>query len=56
MLSIDLSIQGNIKGVRTLVEPCQVAMENGARRVMLPIGTKLRFSSRAPFFFVTAGM
>jgi ATP-dependent Lon protease len=39
----DLSIQGNIKGVRTLVEPCQLAMENGARRVMVPIDNRRQF-------------
>ncbi|MCX6602111.1 MAG: protease Lon-related BREX system protein BrxL, partial [Acidobacteria bacterium] len=31
----DLSIQGNIKGVRTLLEPCQLAMENGAKRALI---------------------
>jgi len=31
----DISIQGNIKGVRTLVKPCQLAMENGARRALI---------------------
>lgn len=39
----DLSIQGNIKGVKTLVEPCQLAMENGARRVMVPIENRRQF-------------
>jgi ATP-dependent Lon protease len=39
----DLSIQGNIKGVKTLVEPCQLAMENGARRVMIPIENRRQF-------------
>lgn len=33
----DLSIQGNIKGIRTLVEPGQLAMENGAKRALIPI-------------------
>jgi len=34
----DLSIQGNIKSVRTLSEPLQVAMDNGARRALIPLG------------------
>jgi ATP-dependent Lon protease len=28
----DMSIQGNIKPIRSLVEPLQVAMDNGGRR------------------------
>jgi ATP-dependent Lon protease len=32
----DLSIQGNIKSVRSLAEPLQVAMDNGARRALVP--------------------
>ncbi len=36
----DLSIQGNIKGVRSLVEPLQVAMDNGAKRALIPIENK----------------
>jgi ATP-dependent Lon protease len=39
----DISIQGNVKGVRTLVEPCQVAMENGARRALIPIENRRQF-------------
>jgi ATP-dependent Lon protease len=39
----DISIQGNIKGVQTLMEPCQVAMENGARRAMIPIEIRRQF-------------
>jgi ATP-dependent Lon protease len=39
----DISIQGNIKGVRTLVEPCQLAMENGARRALIPIENRRQF-------------
>jgi ATP-dependent Lon protease len=39
----DISIQGNVKGVRTLVEPCQLAMENGARRAMIPIENRRQF-------------
>ncbi len=33
----DLSIQGNIKSVRSLAEPLQVAMDNGARRALVPL-------------------
>ena len=39
----DLSIQGNIKSVRTLVEPCQLAMENGAKRALIPIENRRQF-------------
>lgn len=39
----DLSIQGNIKTVRSLVEPLQVGMDNGARKVLVPIENKRQF-------------
>jgi len=39
----DMSIQGNIKPVRSLVEPLQVAMDNGAKRAMIPIENKRQF-------------
>jgi ATP-dependent Lon protease len=39
----DLSIQGNIKSVRSLAEPLQVAMDNGAKRVLIPIENKRSF-------------
>jgi ATP-dependent Lon protease len=39
----DLSIQGNIKAVRALVEPLQVSMENGARRALVPVENKRHF-------------
>jgi len=39
----DLSIQGNIKAVRSLNEPLQVAMDNGARKVLVPIENKRQF-------------
>jgi len=39
----DLSIQGNIKPVRTLSEPLQLAMECGARRALVPIENKRNF-------------
>ncbi len=39
----DLSIQGNIKAVRSLAEPLQVGMDNGARRALIPIENKRHF-------------
>ena len=39
----DMSIQGNIKAMRSLTEPLQVAMDNGAKRVLVPIENKRQF-------------
>jgi ATP-dependent Lon protease len=39
----DVSVQGNIKGLRSLVEPLQVAMDNGAKRALIPIENKRNF-------------
>jgi len=39
----DLSIQGNIKSSRSLVEPLQVSMDNGARRALIPLENKRNF-------------
>ena len=39
----DMSIQGNIKPVRSLVEPLQMAMDNGAKRALIPIENKRSF-------------
>ena len=39
----DLSIQGNIKPVRSLTEPLQVAMDNGGKRALIPIVNKRQF-------------
>ena len=39
----DMSIQGNIKPLRSLVEPLQVAMDNGAKRALIPIENKRSF-------------
>ncbi len=39
----DLSIQGNIKPLRSLVEPLQVAMDNGAKRALIPLENKRNF-------------
>jgi len=33
----DLTIQGNLKGVASISEPLQVALENGAVRALVPI-------------------
>jgi ATP-dependent Lon protease len=39
----DLSIQGHIKSVRSLTEPLQVSMDNGARRALIPLENKRHF-------------
>jgi ATP-dependent Lon protease len=39
----DLSIQGNIKPVSSLTEPLQMAMDNGARRALVPLENKRSF-------------
>ncbi len=39
----DMSVQGNIKPMRSLTEPLQVAMDNGARRALIPIENKRHF-------------
>src|SRR3954447_26856649 len=39
----DLSIQGNIKPLRSLAEPLQVAMDNGARKALIPLENKRNF-------------
>lgn len=39
----DLSIQGNIKPMRSLAEPLQVAMDNGARKALIPLENKRNF-------------
>ncbi len=39
----DMSVQGNIKGARSLVEPLQVAMDNGAKRALIPTENKRSF-------------
>ncbi len=39
----DLSIKGNIKPLRTLAEPLQVALESGARRALVPVENKRQF-------------
>lgn len=39
----DMSVQGNIKAVISLVEPLRVAMDNGAKRALIPIENKRNF-------------
>lgn len=39
----DLSIQGNIKAAKSLIEPLRVAMDNGARRALIPLENKRNF-------------
>jgi ATP-dependent Lon protease len=39
----DMSVQGNIKPARSLNEPLRVAMDNGAKRALIPIENKSNF-------------
>ena len=39
----DTSVQGNIKPLRSLTEPLQVAKDNGAKRALIPIENKRNF-------------
>jgi ATP-dependent Lon protease len=39
----DMSVQGNIKPLRSLTEPLQVARDNGAKRSLIPIENKRNF-------------
>ena len=39
----DMSIQGNIKSLRSLAEPLQVGMDNGARKALIPLENKRHF-------------
>jgi ATP-dependent Lon protease len=41
----DLTIQGNLKGVPSITEPLQMALENGAIRALVPISNKSQFSA-----------
>lgn len=36
----DLTLQGNLKSVNSVIEPLQLALDNGAQRALLPIGNK----------------
>jgi ATP-dependent Lon protease len=39
----DVSVQGNIKGLRSLAEPLQIAMDNGAKKALIPLENKRSF-------------
>ena len=39
----DMTVQGNIKPLRSLTEPLQVARDNGAKRALIPIENKRSF-------------
>jgi ATP-dependent Lon protease len=39
----DMSVQGNIKPVRSLTEPLQICKDNGGKRALVPIGNKRSF-------------
>ena len=39
----DMSVQGNIKPLRSLTEPLQIARDNGAKRALIPIENKRSF-------------
>lgn len=41
----DLTIQGNLKGVSSITDPLQVALENGANRALVPISNKFQFAA-----------
>ena len=40
---LHVSVQGNIKPLRSLTEPLQVAKDNGAKRALIPIENKRNF-------------
>jgi len=39
----DISIQGNLKALRSITEPLQVGMDNGARKALIPVENKRHF-------------
>jgi ATP-dependent Lon protease len=41
----DLTIQGNIKGLASTLEPLQIFVENGASRALVPIANKTQFAA-----------
>ncbi|MAT42170.1 MAG: TIGR02688 family protein [Anaerolineaceae bacterium] len=44
----EMTIQGNILPLRSLVEPLQVIMDNGARRVLIPVSNRRQFLEVPP--------
>lgn len=41
----DLTVQGNVKALPSITEILQLALDNGAQRVLLPTGNKAQFAS-----------
>ncbi|HVC94151.1 MAG TPA: protease Lon-related BREX system protein BrxL [Pirellulales bacterium] len=41
----DLTVQGNVKGVGSIMEPLQIATDNGATRALVPIANKSQFAA-----------
>jgi len=41
----DLTIQGNIRGLTSILEPLQVAVDNGASRALVPLANKAQFTA-----------
>ena len=41
----DLSVQGNIKHLPSIVEPLQIALDNGAQRALVPLSNKSQVAS-----------
>jgi ATP-dependent Lon protease len=41
----DLTIQGNVRPLASITELLQLALDNGALRVLLPTGNKAQFAS-----------
>jgi ATP-dependent Lon protease len=41
----DLTIQGNVRGVTSLIEPLTIAMENGAQQALVPLANKSQFGA-----------
>lgn len=41
----DLTIQGNVRGLPSIQEPLQVALENGGLRALLPLSNKAQFGA-----------
>ncbi|MFZ5915457.1 MAG: protease Lon-related BREX system protein BrxL [Chloroflexota bacterium] len=44
----EMTIQGNVLPVRSLVEPLQVIMDNGAKRVLVPVSNRRQFLEVPP--------
>lgn len=44
----EMTIQGNILPVRSLIEPLQIIMDNGARRVLIPTSNRRQFLEVPP--------